>query len=146
MGIGIQSLVRRLPVLIGPIAGSLRMDRYGLTSGVHAGIAISILLATGALFLRSSIQVDEVPGLRTGGGFLRVLRNFGPDLRRLLLSDILIRFCERIPFACVVIYAMDIRKVSATQVGVLIAVETIAAIACYVPAAWPADKYGKSPS
>jgi hypothetical protein len=37
-------------------------------------------------------------------------------LRRLLYSDILIRFCERIPSAWVVIYAIDQGTVSATQV------------------------------
>jgi MFS family permease len=66
-------------------------------------------------------------------------------MRRLLFSDILIRFCERIPYAWVVIYAVDHAGVSATEVGVLIAVETVVAMACYVPSAHLADRYGKEP-
>ena len=34
---------------------------------------------------------------------------------------------------------------SASQVGLLIALEMVAAIACYVPASWLADRWGKHP-
>jgi len=74
-----------------------------------------------------------------------VVREFHPELRRLLFSDILVRFCERIPYAWVVIYAMDVVGVSATQVGVLTAIEMIVAAACYVPVAYLAERYGREP-
>jgi MFS family permease len=63
----------------------------------------------------------------------------------LLVSDILIRFCERLPFAWVVIYAMDHLSMSASQVGILIAVEMATAAACYIPASHLADRYGREP-
>src|SRR5712692_2258697 len=66
-------------------------------------------------------------------------------MRRLLLSDILIRFCERIPYAWVVIFAMDYIGVSAKQVGVLIMVEMLAATACIIPASHYADRHGREP-
>src|SRR5262249_45472770 len=59
MGIGIQSLVRRLPALIGPVAGGLLMDRMGLIPGVHAGILVSIILAAAALPLQGSMSVEK---------------------------------------------------------------------------------------
>jgi MFS family permease len=62
-----------------------------------------------------------------------------------LFSDILIRFCERIPFAWVVIYAMDRTGMNGEQVGLLVAVEVAAAMLCYIPAAHFADRYGKEP-
>jgi MFS family permease len=66
-------------------------------------------------------------------------------MRRLLLSDILIRFCERIPYAWVVIFAMDYIGVSAKQVGVLTSVEMLAATLCIIPASHYADRYGREP-
>jgi MFS family permease len=66
-------------------------------------------------------------------------------MRRLLLSDILIRFCERVPYAWVVIFAMDYIGVSAEQVGVLTAVEMLAATLCIIPAAHYADRQGREP-
>jgi len=73
------------------------------------------------------------------------VKSFDPPLRRLLFSDILVRFCERIPYAWVVIYAMDDVGVSAIKVGVLTAIEMIVASACYVPVAYLAERYGREP-
>lgn len=145
MGIGVQSLVRRLPVIVGPIAGGVLMDRLGLVRGVRAGIVLTILLAASATLFQSRIRADDPPSGNLRWNFLRHLRDFDPRLRRLLFSDILIRFCERIPYAWVVIYAMDNRHVTATQMGLLIAIEMGMAIACYVPAAHLADRYGREP-
>ncbi len=145
MGIGIQSLVRRLPALIGPIAGGLLMDRMGLIPGVHAGVLVSIILAGCALPLQGSMRVAKTESAKFHWNLARHVRDFDPNLRSLLASDILIRFCERIPFAWVVIYAMDNGHASAGQAGILIAVEMIAASVCYVPASYLADRFGKVP-
>ena len=67
-------------------------------------------------------------------------------MRRLLLSDILIRFCERIPYAWVVIFAMDYIGVTAEQIGILTAVEMLAAILCIIPASHFADRHRREPS
>jgi MFS family permease len=45
----------------------------------------------------------------------------------------------------VVIYAMDDVGISATKVGVLAAIEVIVAVACYVPVAYLAERYGREP-
>lgn len=145
MGIGMQSLIKRIPVLIGPVVGGLLIDRLGLVRGVHAGVAVTIVLALGALGLQSAIRSDDTPSPHSEWSLARVVRGFDPPLRRLLFSDILIRFCERLPYAWVVIYAMDQRGVSAAGVGALIAIEMTAAIICYVPAAYLADRFGKEP-
>ena len=77
--------------------------------------------------------------------FWRSLRQFNPPMRRLLLSDILIRFCERVPYAWVVIFAMDYIGMSAQQVGVLTAIEMLAATLCIIPASHYADRYRREP-
>jgi MFS family permease len=145
MGIGIQSLVRRLPVIIGPVAGGMMMDRFGLTSGVRYGVLLSILLAGAAIALQRYLHATPSIAGATGMDFRALQRDANPELRRLLVSDILVRFCERIPFAWVVIYAMDSLGMSATETGILIAIEMAAAIACYLPASYLADRYGKEP-
>ena len=145
MGIGVQSLVRRLPVIVGPVAGGVLIDRFGIETGVRYGLLASILLGCVALWLNQRIATAPPAIILPATGFRAALRHSDPRLVRLLWSDILIRFCERIPFAWVVIYAMDDLGVSASAVGILIAVETIAAITCYLPAAWLADRYGKEP-
>ena len=146
MGIGVQSLIRRLPVLILPLVGGLLIDAYGMLRGVRLGLVISIVLGGVTIAVQGRIREEQTATATPAPeNFWRVVRGFDPTLRLLLWSDILIRFCERLPFAWVVIYAMDHVGVSATQVGVLIAVETLAAVACYIPVAHLADRYGREP-
>ncbi|MDP8980029.1 MAG: MFS transporter [Acidobacteriota bacterium] len=144
MGIGLQSLIKRVPILIGPVLGGILIDRMGVARGVRVGALASVAAGILALALLSLVRGGAVS--RTAmPGLSNTLRSFSPRLRRLLLSDILIRFCERLPFAWVVIYAMDGAGMSGEQVGILIAIEVIAAMLCYIPAAWFADRYGREP-
>jgi MFS family permease len=144
MGIGVQSLVKRVPIVVGPVAGGILLDRLGVVSGVRAGAAISIGLGALAAALQCRIVEDRSPAAE-GARFTLSVKEFSPPLKRLLVSDILVRFCERIPYAWVVIYAMDHVGASAAQVGVLIAVEMLVAMATFIPVARLADKYGKEP-
>src|SRR5437867_12367833 len=102
MGIGIQSLIKRVPIIVGPVIGGVLIDRYGIVVGVRMGLAISIALGSLSMFVQSRIREDPFKFENPGGGFLQVVRSFDRPLRRLLFSDILIRFCERIPYAWVV--------------------------------------------
>jgi len=113
--------------------------------GVRAGLVISIALGLVALIVQRQIQDDPFGFEHTPIRFWAVVKSFDPPLRRLLFSDILVRFCERIPYAWVVIYAMDDVGVSAIKVGVLTAIEMIVASACYVPVAYLAERYGREP-
>ena len=143
MGIGMQSLIRRIPVVIGPIVGGILLDRLGVVRGVQAGAAVSIvfgLLAGGVLML----LVRHTPGTVSLHGFRKTIADLSPAMRRLLLSDILIRFCERLPFAWVVIYAFD-QGLNAREVGLLTSIEMATAILCYLPASALADRFGKEP-
>ncbi len=147
MGVGIQSVIKRLPIMIAPFFGGMLIDRFGIISGVRIALMISIFLSTLAIVVQR--QLREEPKQEVAGedrwNFWRSLREFNAPLRRLLLSDILIRFCERIPYAWVVIFAMDYIGVSAKEIGVLTAVEMLAAALCIVPASHFADRHGREP-
>jgi len=77
--------------------------------------------------------------------FIGIVKSFSPALRELLVSDILIRFCERIPYAWVVIWALDHAGVTPQQFGYLVAIEMVTAMVCYIPVAHLADKHGRRP-
>ena len=68
-----------------------------------------------------------------------------PYLRRLLVSDILVRFCEQIPYAFVVIWCVSINKITPLQFGLLTTVEMVTAMLVYIPVAYLADKSTKKP-
>jgi len=154
MGIGVQSVIKRLPIMIAPIFGGMLIDHFGIIPGVRIALVISIFLSALTILvqrqLRDEPDADARIVARTAPeseqwSFWRSLREFNQPMRRLLLSDILIRFCERVPYAWVVIFAMDYIGVSAQQVGVLTAVEMLAATLCIIPAAHYADRYRREP-
>jgi predicted MFS family arabinose efflux permease len=143
-GIGIQALIKRIPILIGPVTGGVLIDTLGVAEGVRLGAGISVVCGAAVMFIQRGIR--ETPLRSTSLPSLwGTVTGFDKRLRSLLFSDILIRFCERIPYAWVVIYAMDQVRVSGKQMGALVSVEMITAMACYLPAARFADRYGKRP-
>ena len=79
---------------------------------------------------KTPLMNRESRSYRAGGGALESLAELA-SIRsadgRLLLSDILIRFCERVPYAWMVIFAMDYIGMSAQQVGILTSIEMLAA-------------------
>ncbi len=147
MGVGMQSVIKRLPIMVAPILGGFLIDRFGLITGVRIGLSVSIILSGATLLVQ--LQLRETPpeaiAVTERWNFWQSLRAFHAPLRRLLLSDILVRFCERIPFAWVVIYAMDNVGVNAKEIGVLTSVEVIVASLCIIPVSHFADKHVREP-
>ena len=147
MAIGMQSVIKRLPIMIAPFLGGVLIDRFGMITGVRIGLLVSIVVSAATIGVQKQLRDVAAVAATTPERwtFWRSLKNFNAPLRRLLLSDILIRFCERIPFAWVVIYAMDFVGTDAKQVGLLITIEMLAATLCIIPASHFADKYGREP-
>src|SRR5215471_10365620 len=144
MGIGVQMVIKRLPIMIAPFFGGILIDRFGVVVGIRIALIISIVLSGATILVQRQIQDEpKVEKQVDRLSFWRSLRDFNSPMRRLLLSDILVRFCERIPYAWVVIFAMDYIGVSGKEVGVLIAVEMLAATLCIIPASYLADRYGR---
>src|SRR5712692_3992955 len=147
MGVGIQSVIKRLPIMIAPIFGGMLIDRFGIIGGVRIALIISIFLSAATILVQR--QLREAPREKVENierwSVWRSILEFNPPMRRLLLSDILIRFCERIPYAWVVIFAMDYIGMSGQQIGVLTTVDMLAATLCIIPASHFADKYGREP-
>ena len=154
MGVGVQSVIKRLPIMIAPILGGMLIDHFGIILGVRIALIISIFLSGLTILVQRQLRDDSDADARIAAGtapqserwtFWRSFHEFNQPMRRLLLSDILIRFCERVPYAWVVIFAMDYIGVSAQQVGVLTTVEMLAATLCIIPASHYADRYRREP-
>ena len=149
MGIGVQSLVRRVPMMLGPLVGGWLITRYGWEQGVRFAligcIALSAATAVFQWFMTEPAAVAATDGARSGVSLLGVVKSFNPTLRELLVSDILIRFCERLPYAFIILWAMNHGGVSAKEYGWLVAIEMVTAMVCYIPVAHLADKHGQRP-
>ena len=171
MGVGVQSMIRRVPMMLGPLLGGWLLTRYGWTDGVRYALALCIAMSLLTLAFQWFMFEPDNSGRRRGDEsqikigdsardsslrllqskttvaptFFTVVKSFTPALRELLVSDILIRFCERIPYAFVILWAMDHGGVTAQQFGYLVTFEMVTAMFCYIPVAHLADKYGRRP-
>jgi MFS family permease len=142
-------MIRRVPMMIGPLVGGWLITRFGWEQGVRFALLGCIFLsAATAIFqwLMAEPRPDSTASINnTGVSFFGVVKSFNPTLRELLVSDILIRFCERLPYAFVILWAMNHAGVSAEQFGWLISIEMVTAMVCYIPVAHLADKHGQRP-
>ncbi|MEW6267589.1 MAG: MFS transporter [Thermodesulfobacteriota bacterium] len=152
MGVSMHSLIRRVPMALGPVVGGAFIGWWGEKNGIRLAFFFALLMALAALILQQLLIEDDRPrDGATGKGPDHKLRTAAegltPPLRNLLVSDILIRFCEQIPYAFVVVWAMKeiLAPVSALQFGVLTAVEMATAVLVYIPVAYLADRGTKKP-
>ena len=74
-----------------------------------------------------------------------VWRSFHHALRRLLVSDILVRTCEGLADIFVILYATNVLGVGLARYGLLVAVQMSTSILVYIPAARLADRVGRRP-
>ena len=159
MGVSMHSLVRRIPMALGPMLGGLFIGWWGVERGVRLAFVVALALAVLAALLQQRLIEDDRPGPDTPRipaqrNPFRLWREMGGDLKRLLVADILVRFCEQIPYAFVVIWAVGTAQgagsshsgsVTALQFGVLRSIEMITAALIYLPVAYLADRSRKKP-
>jgi MFS family permease len=154
MGVTMHSLVRRFPMALGPILGGVCIGLWGEREGVRAAFVAALLLSFMAIILQQKLIEDEPPrqtndecAIVPQKNPLKLYRLMNPSLRRLLVADIFVRYCEQIPYAFVVVWCMKTitAPVTALQFGILTSIEMATAVLVYIPVAYLADKSTKKP-
>ena len=154
MGVSMHSLMRRIPMGLGPILGGVCIGLWGERNGVRLAFVCAFVLAIVATILQQILIEEDSPksavelsSKAPEKNPLKLLREMNPSLKRLLVSDILVRFCEQIPYAFVVVWCMKTitEPVSALSFGVLTGIEMTTAMLVYIPVAYLADKTIKKP-
>lgn len=145
MGVSVHSLVRRVPMALGPLLGGYLIGRWGEITGVRLAFGVALFMAGVSLVIQQVMIEDDRVGKNTPKQPLPNLSLLTPSLRKLLLPDILVRFCEQIPYAFVVIWCVRVNGITPLQFGLLTTIEMITAILIYIPVAYLADKGTKKP-
>ena len=154
MGVTMHSLVRRFPMALGPLVGGACIDIWGRVTGIRIAFIGALAMAVVAaivqqILLQEDASDREAQATRSQAekNPFQLLREMTPKLRNLLISDILIRFCEQIPYAFVVLWCMEVitRPVTGLQFGLLTTMEMATALLIYIPVAYLADRGHKKP-
>src|SRR5438477_1423151 len=68
MGVGSQSVIKRLPIMIAPIFGGILIDRFGIISGVRIALMISIFLFTLPILVQRQLRDESDADARIAAG------------------------------------------------------------------------------
>jgi MFS family permease len=143
MGFTFQALLKRAPMAGAPLVGGLLIASMGLVSGVRTGLVVTLVCCAVAGLALRTINIPVTIGERTN--IHGVWRSFHFALKRLLISDIIIRTCEGLTELFIVLYVTNRLGLSAPRYGVLVAIQMATSIVVYLPAARLADTIGRKP-
>lgn len=145
MGFGIQSILKRIPVVIAPVLGGWCIVRFGLGTGMKIGFAISLVLAGVAVLIIRLYYRDTSAAGPDRVSPVQVWRGFDVRLKRLLIADCFTRWAEGIPDVFIVLYVINILRYDAWQFGWFISVQMVTSIALYIPIARLSDLKSRTP-
>jgi MFS family permease len=143
MGFTLQSVLKRVPMAVAPLVGGALIAWGGVVTGVRTGLLIMLVLAGAGAALTLAINLPVTVG--APANVRGVWRSFHVALKRLLVSDIIIRACEGMAEIFIVLYVTNVTGLSLPQYGALVAVQMLTAILVYIPAAKIADRVGRKP-
>ena len=143
MGFTLQSILKRVPIVIAPLVGGVLIASLGVVRGIHAALLITLSLALVTILLVSRINI-AANGLHATG-IIGVWRTFHAALKRLLVSDVIIRTCEGMTGVITILYVTNVQRFTIKQYGTLVAIQMITSILVYIPAGKIADRVGRKP-
>ena len=140
----IQSIIKRIPIVIGPILGGWLIERSGVQGGTRFGVAISMLIAGIGGVFTAKFFTSKKPDLASKSKFLRGFfseirdmpsrfSRLNPKLHALLVSDVLARWSDGLVRNLLVVHITNKLGLSATDFGILIATQMGVSIALYIP-------------
>ncbi|MSQ95672.1 MAG: MFS transporter [Gemmataceae bacterium] len=140
MAFAVQSIQKRLPKILGPACAAGVLLYLGQSYGEDQSrlIGMPILVGTALVLGVASliVQLRWMPHRKTptmAGNLWDVLRQFPPNLRRLLLAEILTRWCDWLVRELVVVYLAANRGLKNHEILSLITLQHLVALATYLP-------------
>ncbi|MDT4897918.1 MAG: hypothetical protein QOH25_2995 [Acidobacteriota bacterium] len=143
MGFTLQSMLKRVPMAAAPLIGGALIAGSDIKTGVRIGLAITLALAAIAVLIVRRINLPIIKG--TNVNIQGVWRSFHYALKRLLISDVIIRMCEGMADIFIILYVTNILGLSVARYGILVAIQLVTSILVYIPAAKIADRIGRKP-
>jgi MFS family permease len=145
MGFGVQSSLKRVPIILAPPLGGALIASLGFATGLRVGLAVTILLALLGIAILRRAWVETAPAAPDPHNLAGLWRGMDPGLKRLLLADVLARWAEGIPKVFILLFVIDVLGASAVEFGGLTSVQMIAATLVYIPIARLSDRMNRKP-
>ena len=145
IGFGVQSILKRIPVMFAPLCGGWLIALVGLAWGLKIGFLVSILLGIFSILIVKRYYISPLLQAHERLRFRDMWRQLHPRLRRLLLADCFARWAEGIPEVFIILYAVNIIGLSSFEFGSLTSISMLTAILTYIPIAKISDRVNRKP-
>lgn len=145
MGVSMHSLVRRIPMALGPVVGGLLIAWKGDIVGIRYAFIAALALAAVALVVQQLFVEDRPSTVQAEANPFKLFNRMSGSFRILLVADILVRFSEQIPYAFMAIWVVKNNGLSPVTFGILTTIEMVTAMLVYIPVAYLADRGSKKP-
>ena len=152
MAFSLQAIQRRISRIIAYLVAGVLVYLFGAIWGVKIGVAISILLVVLAVIVQVLMLKSDTrdTAQRQPGFSLGLIRQFHPELRKLLLADIFARLAEGMPRELFVLYAvtssdalgLGMFHVNPARFGQLLAIMAFTSLLTYIPIGYIASRPG----
>ncbi len=145
MAFSVQSVLARLPRVIGAPLGGLLIASFGAVTGVRIAAGITLLLAIIVLITQRRGYREQAV---VENGFEHtpaptILARMPSQLKRLLVAECLVRFGEAIAAAFIVLYVTNVLGYSAPTFGTLYALQQAVSLMTYLPSGRLVDLTGR---
>jgi MFS family permease len=143
----VQSILVRVPRVIGAPIGGLLIATFGIIAGVRSALLLTLLLALGVLGIQRYSYREDHDAARPAdsGGMRAIFARMPGSLKRLLMADCIVRIGEGIATSFIILFVTQTRHFSVVEYGTLYAVQQAVAIAFYLPGGRLADVTGRGP-
>ena len=140
-----QSIIRRIPIVVAPVIGGAIITAYGVVHGTRIALSIGIAIGVLAILVQLASYTRGGGSAAALGELLRDVSKLDPRLRKLLLSDIIVRFGQGTAEIYIVLYVVGVLGVSSAQFGLYVGLAMATSLVVYVPFAKLADARGREP-
>jgi len=145
IGFGVQSIWKRIPIILAPAIGGWLVTRFGLVTGMKAGFACTIVFAGIGIAILMRFYREKPRVAKDSIGFREIWTGMDANLKRLLVADCLARWAEGIPKVFVVLYTINVLRAGADQFGWLTSLQMLTAVLVYIPIAKLSDRMNRKP-
>jgi MFS family permease len=142
---GVQSILVRVPRVVGAPLGGLLIGAAGLVGGLRLAFAATMVIGGAVLAVQYRWFQEQADRSRAGAGARGAAPAVPEALRPLLVADCLVRIGEGVAASFIILYVTQVGGVSLQRFGLLYAVQQTVAIVSYLPGGRLADLQGRTP-
>ena len=146
-GYGVYNTITRIPNIFAPLLGGLFVDAYGLYRGVRVFLMLQIGVSILGIIIRFFYLKETVvhrigkrpPIIPTAQTFRELPRS----IFIMIIVSIIGSFSGRLVFDYLNLYALDILKITPTNLGIITSIAGLVQMVLTLPSGMLSDKYGR---